>query len=238
MVQPVEAQAAEIVSAILSATSPSYSNPPNIRGRQVRNSSASRILSTMCGERLRVRSVSSAKARISGAIARGRSTSSSAEGIARRRIAAVVIGSASLEAPGAFSGAPNCNARQIAAAIELPGTRPPPAHACASKTGTIRVKGSSPGSIFVAPSLKMGGVGASWRLPLRAPGVNPRPGDHNREVANDQDHVRYRPRPAAWRGADGLCADRAASQYDELESADDEREPGRGDNPGRSDPRQ
>ncbi len=35
-VHPVEAQAAEIVSAIFSATSPSCSNPPNIRGRQVR----------------------------------------------------------------------------------------------------------------------------------------------------------------------------------------------------------
>src|SRR6266404_2277904 len=45
--QPVEAQAAEIVIAILSATSPSYSKPPNSLGRQVRNSSASLILSMM-----------------------------------------------------------------------------------------------------------------------------------------------------------------------------------------------
>src|SRR6266851_7333631 len=89
--QPVEAQAAEIVIAILSATSPSYSKPPNSFGRQVRKSSASRILSMMRGSTLRLRSVSSASARISGAILRARSISSSGLGTAKRRIAAVVI---------------------------------------------------------------------------------------------------------------------------------------------------
>src|SRR4051812_26502710 len=91
-VQPVEAQAAEMVSAIFSATSPSYSNPLNSLGRQVRSNSASRILSTTCGNRLRLRSVSSASARISGTISRARPISSSGLGIVvRRRIAAVVI---------------------------------------------------------------------------------------------------------------------------------------------------
>ena len=91
-VQPVEAQPAEIVIAIFSATSPSYSNPPNIAGRQVRSNSASRIFSTICGNRLRLRSVSSASARISGTIARARAISSSGLGTASRRIAAVLIG--------------------------------------------------------------------------------------------------------------------------------------------------
>src|SRR5437879_1296098 len=89
--QPVEAQAAEIVSAIRSAVSPSYSKPPNSLGRQVRSNSASRNLSMMCGKIVRLRSVSSARARISGTMARARSTSSSGLGTARRRTAAVVI---------------------------------------------------------------------------------------------------------------------------------------------------
>src|SRR5439155_20574581 len=89
--QPVEAQAAEIVIAILKATSPSYSKPPNSLGRQVRNSSASRIFSMMWGSTLRLRSVSSASARISGTMARARPISSSGLGTAKRRIAAVVI---------------------------------------------------------------------------------------------------------------------------------------------------
>src|SRR6516225_2839366 len=89
--QPVEAQAAEIVRAILSATSPSYSKPPNSFGRQVRSSSASRILSMICGSTLRLRSVSSASERISGTMARARSISSSGLGTEKRRIAAVVI---------------------------------------------------------------------------------------------------------------------------------------------------
>src|SRR3984893_9059671 len=88
--QPVEAQAAEIVIAILSATSPSYSKPPNSFGRQVRNSSASLILSTMWGSTLRLRSVSSASPRISGAMRRARLISSAGVGMAKRRIAAVV----------------------------------------------------------------------------------------------------------------------------------------------------
>src|SRR6266446_1809739 len=88
--QPVEAQAAEIVIAILSATSPSYSKPPNSLGRQVRNSSASRISPMMWGSTLRLRSVSSASARISGAMRRARLISSSGVGMAKRRIAAVV----------------------------------------------------------------------------------------------------------------------------------------------------
>src|SRR5215469_6018328 len=89
--QPVEAQAAEIVMATLSATSPSYSKPPNSLGRQVRNSSASRILSMIWGSTLRLRSVSSARARISGTMARARPTSSSGLGTAMRLIAAAVI---------------------------------------------------------------------------------------------------------------------------------------------------
>src|SRR5262245_45783880 len=88
--QPVEAQAAEIVIAILKATSPSYSKPPNSFGRQVRSSSASRILSMIWRSTLRLRSVSSASSRISGAMPRARPISSSGVGMAKRRIAAVV----------------------------------------------------------------------------------------------------------------------------------------------------
>src|SRR5579875_881963 len=45
-IQPVEAHPAEIVRAILSATSPSYSKPPNSRGRQARSTPASRTRRT------------------------------------------------------------------------------------------------------------------------------------------------------------------------------------------------
>ena len=48
--QPVDAQAAEIASAISSATTASYSKPPNSFGRQVRSNSASRIFPMICGE--------------------------------------------------------------------------------------------------------------------------------------------------------------------------------------------
>jgi hypothetical protein len=86
--QPVEAQAAEIVRAISSATMASYSKPPNSAGRVVRSNSAARILAIISGEIVRSRSVSSASARISGARSRARRINSSGEGgAAVRRIA-------------------------------------------------------------------------------------------------------------------------------------------------------
>jgi hypothetical protein len=91
--QPVDAHAAEIVNAISSATPGSSSKPPNSLGRVVRNSSAARILAMTAGEIVRLRSVSSACARISGTRSRARLISSSAlGGGAGRRIAALVIG--------------------------------------------------------------------------------------------------------------------------------------------------
>jgi hypothetical protein len=90
--QPVEAQAADIVKAISSATVGSNSKPPNSRGRVVRSNSASRTLAMISGEMVRLRSVSSARARISGTRSRARRINSSGAGGAARRIAALVIG--------------------------------------------------------------------------------------------------------------------------------------------------
>src|SRR5271168_2454778 len=90
--QPVDAQAADTARAISSATTASYSKPPNSFGRQVRSSSASRILAIMCGAIVRLRSVSSANSRISGTIALARATSSSGPDGVTRRTAALVIG--------------------------------------------------------------------------------------------------------------------------------------------------
>jgi hypothetical protein len=102
--QPVEAQAPDTASAISSATTASYSKPPNSFGRQVRSSSASRIFSMILGEMVRLRSVSSAKSRISGIIALARAISSSGLGGAARRTAALVIG---------LSGRTCCHCRQL-----------------------------------------------------------------------------------------------------------------------------
>src|SRR3954467_1202592 len=90
--QPVDAQAADTASAISSATTGSYSKPPNSFGRQVRSSSASRILPIMCGAIVRLRSVSSANSRISGTIALARAMSSCGPDGATRRTAALVMG--------------------------------------------------------------------------------------------------------------------------------------------------